>query len=186
MIRYALEISIIALKSHLQFCTFKFALLLLVICKSERSLVLDLVFFFGCTVSLRNRMFFPAHFKDGQVAFLSVYQLNQEPHKMTGNLSLYLFLNKYRLSFNSCGCMFAYQQERTSRKTLKPLYRTRSPCKQHRVNSVRFECRVQIYSRTVRLIKAILPHVQVNKSAVLIMIISSNILSDSCTKKRRN
>ncbi len=194
MIRYALEISIIALKSHLWFCTFKFALLLLVICNSERSLVLDFVTsitffcFFGCTVPLRNRMFFPAHFKDGQVAFLSVYQLNREPvaHKMTGNLSLYLFLNKYRLSFNSCGCMFAYQQERESRKTLKPLYRTRSPCKQHRVNSVRLECRVQIYSRTVRLIKAILPHVQANKSAVLIMIISSNILSDSCTKKWRN
>ncbi len=102
---------------------------------------------------------------------------------MTGNLSLYLFLNKYRLSFNSCGCMFAYQLERESRKTLKPLYRTRSPCKQHRINSVRLECWVQIYSRTVRLIKAILPHVQANKSAVLIMIISSNILSDSCTKK---
>lgn len=128
---------------------------------------------------------FPARFKDGKVAFLSVYLLNREPiaHKITGNLSLYPFLDKYRLSFNSCGCMFAYQQERESRKTLKPLYRTRSPCKQHRVNNVRLECRVQIYSRTVRLIKAILPHVQANKSAVLIMIISSNILSDSCTKK---
>lgn len=73
--------------------------------------------------------------------------------------------------------------ERESRKTLKPLYRTRLPCKQHRVNSVRLKCRVQIHSRTVRLIKAILPHVQAKKSAVLIMIISSNILSDSCTKK---
>jgi len=57
-------------------------------------------------------------------------------HKMTGNLSLYLFLSKYGLSFNSCVCVFAYQWEWESRKTLKPFYQTRSSCKQHRVNGV--------------------------------------------------
>lgn len=74
--------------------------------------------FFGCTIPLRNRMFFPAHFKHGKVAFLSVYQLNWEPvaHKMTGNLSLYLFLNKYRLSFNRVPvCLHISRRERAEK-----------------------------------------------------------------------
>lgn len=70
-------------------------------------------------------------------------------------------------------------------KPLKAVYWTPSLCKQQQANSVGLERQIQIRSRTAGLIKAILPSVRVKESAVFIMIISSNILLDSSTKKHK-